>query len=148
MSVDGAARPTAGEPAARAFDTPSAAGTDRGAGTVTPVSRALVVLVIAVLAVATTVGVGGCGDDSSPTACADIYAKGKVVTAQQVHDGCTLKNGSTLTDNVCERVDGALLVTFKGSHPPLWGFAGKPLRAASGGDLAHDPRYKKAVALC
>ena len=105
-------------------------------------------LVAAVLAVATTVGVGGCGDDSTQTACADIYAKGKVMTAKQVHDGCTLKNGSVLAGNACERVDGVLLVTFKASHPQLWGLVGKPLRAASGRGLDHDPAYKKAVALC
>ena len=95
-----------------------------------------------------TVGVGGCSDDSTQAACADIYAKGKVITEQQVHDGCTLENGSVLKGNACERVDGVLLVTYKKSDPQLWGLVGKPLHAASGGDLDHDAAYTKAVALC
>ena len=104
-------------------------------------------LVTIVLAVATTI-VGGCSDDSSRASCADVYAQGKVVTAQQIHDGCVLANGSTLKGNVCEQVNGALLVTYEKSDPPLWGLVGKPLHAATGGDLDHDPEYTKAVALC
>jgi hypothetical protein len=111
------------------------------------VAGALVIVAAAAL-------LGGCdGDDAGraeegPVACTSLYEPGRVVTARQVERGCERADGSTLRGNVCEQVNGALLVTYEDGDPQLWGFTGKPLEAAQGGDLDNDPDYTDARALC
>ena len=114
---------------------------------------------LAVLA-ALLLPVAACGGDDSgdaagndkssdtPPACAEIYAEGAIVAADALQTGCVDDSGSVLVANSVDCADGSVLVTYEESDPQLWGFVGKPLTAAEGGENASDPAYGEAYSTC